>query len=123
MSQDARRDEERITERRASVLSIAYIDTTALPKQLYPELIDVAEMYKIRTIPLQADAHNLHFGITTTTSQQTITGLKNRFADHRVAFSLISDAGYSDYMKLYDPPKKVIYQNISLASDPRLQLR
>lgn len=115
MSQDARRDEERNTQRRAQVLGLPYVDTSSLTKALYKTVLTVPELYQMRVIPLVADPHNIHFGITTTTSQQTITGLKQRFTDQRLNFSLISDTGYRDYMKLYDPPKKVEYHDITLA--------
>ena len=31
-----------------------------------------------------------------------------------MSFALISDTSYSDYMKLYDPPKQVVYEDIKL---------
>jgi type II secretory ATPase GspE/PulE/Tfp pilus assembly ATPase PilB-like protein len=40
--------------------------------------------------------------------------LRRRFTDQRVNFSLISDAGYRDYILLYDPPKQVVYQDIAI---------
>ena len=49
--------------------------------------------YKLRVIPLESYKGNLHFGITTTTSQQTIQQLQQRFTDVRTTFSIISDAG------------------------------
>src|SRR6185503_4581024 len=46
----------------------------------------------------------------------TINKLKSMFTDQRVGFSIISTSGFADYMKLYDPPKKVEYQDISLST-------
>ena len=60
-----------------------------------------------------ADAHNIHFGITTTTSQQTLNNLKSRFSDQNIHFSIISNSGFKDYLKLYNPPKKIEYQDIN----------
>ncbi|MGZ6005494.1 MAG: GspE/PulE family protein, partial [Candidatus Saccharimonadales bacterium] len=54
------------------------------------------------------------FGITFTTSQQTMSNLRQRFADYRVSYAIISDAGYREYMQLYDPPKQIIYHDIEL---------
>jgi type II secretory ATPase GspE/PulE/Tfp pilus assembly ATPase PilB-like protein len=116
MSQDVRVDEEQITQRRARVLGINYIDTSAVQKQLFRGILSLQELYDIRVVPLVADEHYIHFGITTTTSQQTINKIKQRFTDQRIEFSLISDAGYREYMLLYDPPKKVEYQDINIAS-------
>lgn len=117
MSQDARLDEELVTQRRAAVLGINYIDASKLQKQLFRQVLPVAEMYSMRVVPLVADEHNIHFGITTTTSQQTLNKLVGRFTDQKLIFSLISDTGFGEYMRLYDPPKKVEYQDITFAAD------
>lgn len=115
MSQDARRDEELSTERRAQILNIPYYDTSLeTNKQLYKDIINIDDMRQYRIIPLAADQSNIHFGVTNTTSQQTMNNLVNHFTDQKVVFSLISEAGFRDYMLLYDPPKKVIYEDIAL---------
>ncbi len=108
-------DEEQATLRRARILGMAYIDTSQIAqKTLYKELLPVQELYKLRVIPLQADEHTITFGVTNTTSQQTFENLKNQFLDQRITFALISDMGFREYMKLYDPPKKVEYEDISI---------
>ncbi len=115
MSQDARRDEEQSTGRRASILGLAYIDTSQIPSKLvYKDVLTKEELYAMRVIPIQVGEHEINFGITNTTSQQTMDNLQKRFLDHRVTFGLISDAGYREYMRLYDPPKTVTYQDIAL---------
>lgn len=117
MSQDARRDEEDATLRRARLLGFNYVDTSTLPqKTLYKDMLDNAEMYQKRIIPLQADQSNVLFGITTTTSQQTINEMRQRFSDARTNFAIISDSGYREYMRLYDPPKQVTYQDIAFTA-------
>lgn len=113
MTQDARRDEEQATERRARLLGLGYTDTSIGEKQLFKDVLPVPDLYQLRVIPLVREKGNLLFGITTTTSQQTIKGLQQRFNDVRVGFTLISDAGYREYMRLYDPPKQVVYQDIA----------
>jgi type II secretory ATPase GspE/PulE/Tfp pilus assembly ATPase PilB-like protein len=113
--QDARSQEELVTARRASVLGLNYIDSSAIQKQLFKNILSVNELKTLRVIPLTADEHNIHFGITTTTSQQTINNLKQRFTDQRVTFSIISETGYREYIALYDPPKKVEYEDISFS--------
>lgn len=117
MSQDARLIEENATEHRATVLHFPYVDTTKVHKQLFPDILPVPELYQLRVIPLVADEHYIHFGVTTTTSQQTLNSLQDRFSDQRLQFSLISDTGFQEYMKLYDPPKEVHYENIELTSN------
>lgn len=115
MSQDARVDEERSTERRAQILGVQYLNTATLTeKPLFKDILSTDEMYQLRIVPLQADRSNILFGMTTTTSQQTMNSLVQRFTDQRVQFTLISDTGYRDYMRLYDPPKQVVYQDIAL---------
>jgi type II secretory ATPase GspE/PulE/Tfp pilus assembly ATPase PilB-like protein len=116
MSQDARRDEEVATQRRARLLGLVYFDTSAMrDKPLYKDLVPVQEMYQKRVIPINADRSNVMFGITNTTSQQTVREFTARYNEVRTAFVLISDAGYREYMRLYDPPKQIIYQDISIA--------
>ncbi|MBI5906845.1 type II/IV secretion system protein [Candidatus Saccharibacteria bacterium] len=114
MSQDARRDEEVTTQRRAGVLGMSYVDTSKLQKQLFKDVLPMPELYSLRVVPLAADSHYIQFGVTTRTSQQTINNLRARFSDQRLDFSIISDTGYGEYMKLYDPPKQVSYQDIGL---------
>jgi type II secretory ATPase GspE/PulE/Tfp pilus assembly ATPase PilB-like protein len=98
------------------VLGLDYFDTSTLPeKQLYRDLLTVPELYQLKAVPLRADQSNILFGITTTTSQQSMVQLRQRFSDQILAFTIISDAGYREYMNLYDPPKQVQYQDISIA--------
>lgn len=111
----ARQDEEQSTQRRARVLGMDYFDTSQPgPKPLYKQWMSVPELRELKVIPVRSDASNILFGITTTTSQQTMQELQQRFADQRVSFAIISDAGFRDYMRLYDPPKQIIYHDIEL---------
>ncbi len=117
MSQDARYDEEQATLRRARILGLPYIDTSQITKKpIYKELLSVPELYQLRITPLQADDHNITFGVTNTTSQTTMSTMRQRFLDQRISFALISDNGFRDYMRLYDPPKEVIYKDIELTT-------
>lgn len=115
MSQDARLDEEQATLRRARILGMNYVDTSQYPnKTLFKELLTVPELKELRVIPLNADKNNILFGITTTTSQATMKSLQQRFLDQRISFAIISDAGFREYIKLYDPPQKVVYKEINI---------
>lgn len=117
MTQDVRVTDEQNTARRANLLGLSYTDTSAPgPKPLFKELLPVADLYAMRVIPLSVEKGAIKFGITTTTSQQTMTNLTNQFLDSRITYSLISDAGFREYMKLYDPPKQVVYQDITITS-------
>lgn len=115
MALDARTEEEQNTARRAQILGLAYIDTTKLPnRQLYLQFLSVPELYSTRIIPLIVEGQKVTFGVTNTTSQQMMRQIQQRFADYQVSFALISDTSYNDYMKLYDPPKQVVYEDIHL---------
>lgn len=117
MSQDARREEEANTKRRAQILALPYTDTSgSSEKRLYKDLLRNSDLYALRVIPLAVDDHNITFGITNTTSQQTMSMLRQQFIDQRLVFTLISDAGYREYLRLYDPPKAVLYHEISLSA-------
>ncbi len=112
---EARVTEERSTERRAEVLHVSYTDTSGSEdKTLFKDILTNEQMRQYRIVPLQVDRSNILFGITTTTSQQTMNALTGHFTDQKVAFTLISEAGFRDYMNLYDPPQQVVYQDISI---------
>lgn len=118
MSQDARLDEELNTQHRAQILGLQYADTSKIsPKQLHKDLLTTQELYSLKVIPIIVEQGNITFGVTNTTSRQTMESLRSRFLDHRANFVLISDAGYREYMRLYDPPKQVVYQDITLNSE------
>ena len=120
MPDEARKQEEQTTLRRARLLNLPYADTSYGEIQLYPELLSVPELYQLKTVAIQADQNNIIFGITNTTSQSTMANLQQRFADQRVSFSLISDTGFRDLMRRYDPPKQIVYEDISLNSQEEI---
>ena len=117
MRQDARTDEEQNTERRARILGLEYFDTSQTPveqRELYSDIFTADEIERIRVIPLKSTEHSIIFGVTNTTSQQTMTDLRNKFLDQKVTFALISDNGYREYIRLYNPPEKVVYHDITV---------
>jgi len=115
MAQDIRITDELSTEKRARILGLSYTDTTKITqKTLFRELLTNEELYSLRVVPIQYSKNGITFGITTTTSQQTMSKLTARFLDQRVTYTLISESGYDEYMKLYDPPKQVVYNDIKI---------
>ncbi len=115
MSQSARLDEEHNTQRRSQVLGLQYIDTSRIAEPvLYKEVLNNQDLYDLKVIPVMVDKSHILFGVTNTTSQQTMKALAHKFLDQRISFGLISETGFSDYMKRYNPPKKVVYQDIAL---------
>ena len=123
MSQDARHDEEQATLRRSRILGLAYIDTSAIKdKKVYKNTVDYEEMVSMRVVPLQVDDSNIYFGITTTTSQQTMNQLQQRFSNQRVTYAIISETGYKEYLHLHNPPKKIEYQDVAIAAHDDVDL-
>jgi type II secretory ATPase GspE/PulE/Tfp pilus assembly ATPase PilB-like protein len=123
MSKDARLNEEQATERRSRILGMSYIDTSTIgAKPLYKNLLSVDEIKNQRIVPLYADDHAVRFGVTNTTSQQTMQKIRNRFLDQRISFALISDTGFTDYVRLYDPPKEIIYDDVKLSGEGDIDL-
>jgi type II secretory ATPase GspE/PulE/Tfp pilus assembly ATPase PilB-like protein len=117
MVDDARQIDEQNTSRRAQILNMQYLNTATLDqKPLFKDVLTLQELYSLRMIPIRMtqQPNNILFGVTTNTSQTTMTGIRQRFADYQTSFVLISDTGYRDYMKLYDPPKEVVYQDIQI---------
>ena len=115
MVSNVRREEESNTQRRAQILGLPYVDTTQLSnKQLYLNFLPVQDLYTLKVVPLLSDQSNVTFGVTNTTSQHTMRQLSQRFSDYRVSYALISDSSFSDYMRLYDPPKQVQYEDIEI---------
>jgi len=116
MDDSARIIDEQTALRRARMLNLPYEDTSKQKIDLYPDVISLVEMYQLKIVPLYSDEHNIHFGITNNTSQSTMNNLRQRFADQRLEFAIISDSGYRELMRRYDPPKAVVYNDINISS-------
>jgi type IV pilus assembly protein PilB len=120
MAEDARTIDEQNTLKRSHILGIQYLDTTAIEnKALFKDFMPLAELYQLKMIPVRVSEspNQIIFGVTTNTSQTTMHSLRQRFADYQVSFALISDSGYREYMRLYDPPKEIVYQNIEIIGE------
>jgi len=116
-NQKARFEEEKLAAKRAQLLGLNYFDTSKNPINLYPGILDNQEMYNYKVVPLIVDKSHILFGITTTTSKNTIDELMVRFSDQKVSFCIISDHGFRDYMAKYDPPKQITYSDVVISSD------
>jgi type II secretory ATPase GspE/PulE/Tfp pilus assembly ATPase PilB-like protein len=114
MSQNARFDEEQATERRARILGYDYYDTSSADKPLYKDILSVDQIKQFKAVVISADKYHINFGILTTTSQQNIQYMNQHFLDQQLSFAIISDAGYREYLALYDPPPQVVYQDIDI---------
>lgn len=123
MSDNARRDEEQAVQRRARILGLDYVDTSLVAnKPLFKDIIGLDELMRLKIIPLSADEHHIVFGVTNTTSRQSMDELRQRFTDQQISFALISDTGFNDYLRLYNPPRQVVYQDVALSANEQSEL-
>ncbi len=118
-----REQDERATQQRAAILGMQYIDTRQLESSLplADGVLDVAEMHQNRIVPLaKGDSESAYqFGATTQTPQSVVQKMTKEYNDRgdNIAFLLISQSGYKALMARYDPPKKVVYDDITIAKD------
>lgn len=122
--QHGRRDhEEKSTQQRAAILGLQYLDTREIENglTLVPELLPIADMHKNRMVPLQAgnEYKPYSFGVTSQTPESVIKSIRQKYADEgrEAQMFLISNGGYMVLMNRYDPPKKVIYDDITIAKE------
>lgn len=122
--QQGRRDhEEKSTQQRAAILGLQYLDTREIENELVlvPDLLPIADMHKNRMVPLQAgdEYRPYRFGVTSQTPESLIKSIKQHYADEgrEAQMFLISNGGYMVLMNRYDPPKKIIYDDITIAKE------
>lgn len=116
-----RETEELNTQSRANMLGLQYFDSRELAPDspLYTGLLGIPEMYQGHIVPLSDNGENapLVFGITINTPQQLLRQLRERFEGRMVQFVVMSNAGYRALMLRYDPPKKVVYNDVKIAKE------
>ncbi len=119
-----REHEEKSTQSRAAILGMPYLDAREFEHQLdlvKDEMMTVDEMHKWRMVPLQkgSEYEPYRFGATSNTPQSVIEKTRQEYADkgREAQVFLISSGGYMVLMNRYDPPKKVIYQDIAIAKE------
>ena len=118
-----REQEERSTQQRAAILGINYFDTRGMADvtELVRDALPIQEMYQNKYVPLRqgSDEHSAVFGITSSTPQSVMNRVRNEFSERStiVEFVLISMSGYKEFMLKYDPPKQVVYEDVTIAKD------
>ncbi len=123
IQQRRREQDEQSTAQRAAILGLQYLDTQPIEETLplAKDILEIAEMHKSRVIPLipGSDEEPWQFGITTQTPQSVSRDLHAKYAEkgQNTVFYLISNSGYRAFMNRFDPPKKVVYDDIKIASD------
>lgn len=118
-----REHEESTTKQRAAILGVEYVDTRSLETTvpLIDGILSVQEMYKGYIVPLQYETESkfYRFGITTQTPQSLIQSMTRIYNDRgeNAQFIMMSGSGFKALMHRYDPPKKVIYDDIKIARE------
>lgn len=116
-----RDNEEKNTAKRAGIIGLQYLDSRTVVKTLplVEGYITKEEMYKSMLVPLQApvEHRSFTFGITINTPQPVLRELRERFSDENLEFLLISNSGFREFMRRYDPPKEVVYDDVRIAKE------
>lgn len=118
-----REQDERSTQQRAALLGLQYLDTREIEDTLplAMDVLSIDDMHKNRMVPLvKGDSEVVYqFGVTAQTPQTVIQGMTNEYNQRgdSLLFMLISLSGYKALMNRYDPPKKVVYDDIEIAKE------
>lgn len=119
-----RENDENATRQRATILGLRYLDTREFEETmpLVKGLMDVQDMHANRLVPLvegNDEGATYQFGATTQTPQSTIQKITQIYNDEgrSIEFLLISGSAYRVLMNRYDPPKRVVYDDIEIARE------
>lgn len=122
--QARRRDQdEEATRKRAAILGLQYLDTRDFEADLplIRDVLTIEEMYKGRLVPLvhTEEDNSYRFGITSQTPQSLVQKMTRDYQEAGVIahFFLISGSAFRSLMLRFDPPKKVIYDDIEIAKE------
>ena len=125
IQQRRRDDEERATAKRADILGLVYLDTREF-EDIFPLVKDIfsnEQMYAAKLAPLQEgnaeENQPWKVMITSQTPRSVIQKLKKSYEDkgRQIDFYLISEFDWKKIMRRYDPPKEIIYDNITIAGE------
>lgn len=118
-----REQDERSTQQRAALLGLQYLDTRELEATLPLafDVISVENMHRDKMVPLIAGNQETayQFGVTAQTPQSVIRQISHEYTERgeTAQFLLISISGYRALMLRYDPPKKIVYDDIEIAKE------
>jgi type II secretory ATPase GspE/PulE/Tfp pilus assembly ATPase PilB-like protein len=116
------RDQDELnTSRRANLLGLQYFDTRGFSQKapLWQGVLSIKDMRAGKIVPLSGndETQALLIGITVSTPQQVLRQLRERFQNRVLHFVMISNEGFSELLLRYDPPKKVVYQDVKIAKE------
>jgi type II secretory ATPase GspE/PulE/Tfp pilus assembly ATPase PilB-like protein len=123
VQQRRREQDEHSTKQRGALLGLDYLDTREFESELplAQDVMPIEKMHQDKMVPLVKGGGDAvyQFGVTTQTPQSVLEKMRREYNDRGeiVHFSLISLSGYRALMLRYDPPKKVIYDDIEIAKE------
>ncbi len=123
IQQRRREQDERSTQQRGALLGLPYLDSREFEQDLplAQDVMPAEKMHQDKMVPLvKGDTDRVYqFGVTTGTPQSVIERMRHEYNERgdNVQFSLISLSGYRALMLRYDPPKKVVYDDIEIAKE------
>ncbi len=123
IQQQRREHEEQSTRERAAIIGLQYLDArdveATLP--LAEGVMDIKAMYQGRLVPLVAGDKDTtaQFGATAQTPNSLIRSMTTEYTEdgRSIRFYLISESGFRAFMRRYDPPREVKYDDIEIARE------
>lgn len=123
IQQRRREEEEKSTQQRAAILGFQYLDTRELEHDLplAKDVMAIEDMYKGHIVPLVpgGGVEPYRFGVTSQTPQSLIRKMQSDYSERgdKTQFLLISGSAFREFMSRFDPPKKIIYEDIQIAKE------
>lgn len=120
-----RQKEEEATEQRARILGLTYLDTRDF-EDIFPlarDLFTNEQMYRAFLAPLQIgdidENKPWRVLITSLTPRSVIQKLSKKYQDEgkTLELFLVSESAWKNIMRRYDPPKKIVYDDIEIAGE------
>ena len=120
-----RQKEEEATEQRARILGLTYLDTRDF-EDIFPlarDLFTNEQMYRAFLAPLQIgdidENKPWRVLITSLTPRSVIQKLSKKYQDEgkTLELFLVSESAWKNIMRRYDPPEKVVYDDIEIAGE------
>ena len=122
--QQQRRDhEEQSTRERAAIIGLQYLDAREIENTLplAEGVLDVKSMYQGKLVPLVAGDRDTvtQFAATAQTPNSLIQQMTREYNDDgkQIRFYIISGTGFRAFMRRYDPPREVKYDDIEIARE------
>lgn len=123
IQQQRREQEEKATRERAAIVGLQYLDAREVEESLplAENVLSIDDMYKGRLVPLAVGGgeHPYRFGVTTGTPQSLLSSLQVAYNEKGLGtqFLMISLSGFKAFMRRYDPPKVIVYDDIKIAKE------